>query len=672
MRVGVEVGGTFTDLVLIEDGKLRVAKVPSTPKNPDEGALKAIEIAGISPSSIEDLVHGSTVATNAVLERKGAKVCFFVTQGTRDILMLQRHDKNSIYDLHYHKPEPVASRRDTFEISERMDADGNVVRVLDEAVVTGIVEAALGSGDFDAVAICFLNGYINPSHEEAVARIVRDVDPRISITCSHEVTREFREYERASTTTLAAYVQPVIEGYLGRFVEALAEKGFAGQFSVMQSNGGRVPAEAMARNAIAALFSGPAAGVIGALRQVEASGTRDLITLDMGGTSTDVSLISDGVPDLAPMTKIDGLPVKTPVIDIVTVGAGGGSIGWIDDGGLLRVGPKSAGADPGPACYGRGGAVPTVTDAHMIRGSVRAGSFLGGQMKVDPEASRTVFVAMAKEIAMGVEELADSIIQIAESNIVRAIQQVSTERGRDPRGYAIVPFGGAGPLHAARVAEELGVTTVIVPPHAGVLSAAGLLMSDYIHYRARTRKLRLDQAAVGDVREVLDALEGEVSAYLQSLGIDGDVEYDRALEMRYVGQAFEVTVPLSESDASGMTAERLSGLFGEEHHRIFEFSKPPNDPVEIVSFRVGAKVAPTAIPNLGDGFTATNEEGIDIDMLDRGERLTCRVLPRSAVPATAMAGPLLIEDGTSTIYAPPGWVTATDPHGNIVMKHEEG
>jgi N-methylhydantoinase A len=672
MRVGVEVGGTFTDLVLIENGKLRVAKVPSTPKNPDEGALNAIDAAGILPSSIDDLVHGSTVATNAVLERKGAKVCFFVTRGTRDVLMLQRHDKNSIYDLHYRKPEPVVSRRDTFEIAERMDANGNVVRVLDELAVTGIVEAALGSGDFDAVAICFLNGYLNPSHEKAVARIVRYVDPQISITCSHEVTREFREYERASTTTLAAYVQPVIEGYLGRFVKTLTEKGFLGQFSVMQSNGGRMPAEAMARNAIAALFSGPAAGVIGALRQVEASGARDLITLDMGGTSTDVSLISDGVPDLAPMTKIDGLPVKTPVIDIVTVGAGGGSIGWIDDGGLLRVGPQSAGADPGPACYGRGGTVPTVTDAHMIRGSVRADSFLGGQMKVDPKASRAVFASMAKEITMSIEELADSIIQIAESNIVRAIQQVSTERGRDPRSYAIVPFGGAGPLHAARVAEELGVTTVIVPPHAGVLSAAGLLMSDYIYYRARTRKLRLDEAAVGDVRNILDELEGEVSAYLQSLGIDGDVEYDRALEMRYVGQAFEVTVPLSESDASGMTAPRLSALFGEEHHRIFEFSKSPNDPVEIVSFRVGAKVAPTAIPNLGDGFNATSKAGIDIDMLDRGERLICRVLPRSAVPAAGMAGPLLIEDGTSTIYAPPSWMTATDSHGNIVMKYEEG
>ena len=382
MRVGVEVGGTFTDLVAIEDGKLRIAKVPSTPGSPDVGALDAIGAAGIEYALISDLVHGSTVATNAVLERKGAKVCFFVTRGTRDLLLLQRHDKASIYDLHYRKPEPVAARRDTFEVDERIDASGNVVRAFDEGATTALVEEALAGGEYDAVAICFLNGYINPAHEEAVAEIVRRAAPNLSVTCSNEVTREFREYERASTTTLAAYVQPVIEGYLRRFVDALKRRGFAGRFSVMQSNGGRMPAEAMARNAIAALFSGPAAGVIGALRQVAASGVRDIITLDMGGTSTDVSLIADGVPDLASMTKIDGLPVKTPVIDIVTVGAGGGSIGWIDDGGLLRVGPQSAGADPGPACYGRGGELPTVTDAHLIRGSVRAGSFLGGKMRV--------------------------------------------------------------------------------------------------------------------------------------------------------------------------------------------------------------------------------------------------------------------------------------------------
>ena len=670
MRVGVEVGGTFTDLVLIDDGKLRVAKVPSTPSSPDIGALNAIVAAQVEYAAIADLVHGSTVATNAVLERKGAKVCFFTTKGTRDLLLLQRHDKTAIYDLHYVKPIPVVARRDTFEVGERMAANGTIVQALVEKEAKHIVQSVLAAEAYDAVAICFLNGYLNPVHEMKLAEIVQGIDPDISITCSHEVTREFREYERASTTTLAAYVQPVIEGYLGRFVTALEEKGFEGRFSVMQSNGGRMPAEAMSRNAITALFSGPAAGVVGALRQVEASGVRDLITLDMGGTSTDVSLISNGVPDLAPMTKIDGLPVKTPVIDIVTVGAGGGSIGWVDDGGFLRVGPQSAGAEPGPACYGRVGDAFTVTDAHMIRGSVRPESFLGGKMKVDPLASRAVVAPLADELEISVEELADSIIQIAESNIVRAIQQVSTERGRDPRGYSIVPFGGAGPLHAARVAEELGVTKVVVPPHAGVLSAAGLLMSDYVYYRVRTQKLRLEPSAIAGVKEILFKLEREVDEYLKSLGVEGEVSFDRALEMRYVGQAFEVTVPLLEQDIRKMDTKALSALFGEEHHRIFEFSKPLADPVEIVSFRVGAKVAPPLVPNLGDGFVPHPSDGIEIEMMDRGERLKCCVLPRAAVLDKPIQGPFLIEDGTSTIYVPPGWTVRMDRHANIVMTFE--
>ena len=671
MRVGVEVGGTFTDLVLIDGENLRVAKVPSTPSSPDIGALNAIAAAQVEYAAIADLVHGSTVATNAVLERKGAKVCFFTTKGARDLLLLQRHDKTAIYDLHYVKPKPVAARRDTFEVGERMAANGTIVQALVEKEARPIVESALAAEAYDAVAICFLNGYLNPKNEMKLAEIVRGINPNISITCSHEVTREFREYERASTTTLAAYVQPVIEGYLGRFVTALEEKGFDGRFSVMQSNGGRMPAKAMARNAITALFSGPAAGVVGALRQVEASGVRDLITLDMGGTSTDVSLISDGLPDLAPMTKIDGLPVKTPVIDIATVGAGGGSIGWVDDGGLLRVGPQSAGAEPGPACYGRGGNAFTVTDAHMIRGSVRPESFLGGKMKVDPSASRAVVAPLADELGMTAEELADSIIQIAESNIVRAIQQVSTERGRDPRGYAIVPFGGAGPLHAARVAEELGVTKVVVPPHAGVLSAAGLLMSDYVYYRVQTQKLRLEPSAMADVKKILFELEREVDEYLKSLGVEGEVSFDRALEMRYVGQAFEVTVPLLEQDIPKIDTTALSALFGREHHRIFEFSKPLDDPVEIVSFRVGAKVAPLLVPNLGSGFVQNPSDGIEIEMMDRGEQLKCCVLPRDAVPDKPTQGPFLIEDGTSTIYVPPSWKVSTDRHANIVMTFEE-
>ena len=321
MRVGIEVGGTFTDLVAVDGESLRTAKVPSTPASPDLGAMNAIDAAGLDPAGIEELVHGSTVATNAVLERKGAAVCLFVTKGTRDLLLLQRHDKEAIYDLRYRKPEPVVRRRDVIEIDERMAPDGTAIRVPDRGAVTSLVRRTLADGDYEAAAVCFLHAYANPDHENTVAAIVRELAPSLPVTCSSDVTREFREYERASTTALAAYVQPVMAGYVGRFSAALAGRGFAGRFSIMQSNGGRMPAEAMARNAISALFSGPAAGVVGAVRSVAGAGYRDLITLDMGGTSTDVALIADGRPELASMTRIDGLPVKTPVIDIVTVGA---------------------------------------------------------------------------------------------------------------------------------------------------------------------------------------------------------------------------------------------------------------------------------------------------------------------------------------------------------------
>ena len=291
------------------------------------------------------------------------------------------------------------------------------------------------------------------------------------ITCSCDVAREFREYERASTTTLAAYVQPVVAGYISRFSEDLARRGFQGKFSIMQSNGGRMPAAAITKNAITALFSGPAAGVVGAIRGKGSTPYTDIITLDMGGTSTDVALVSNDQAELTPMTMIDGLPVKTPVVDIVTVGAGGGSIAWVDDGGLLRVGPQSAGATPGPACYGRGGKLPTVTDAHLVRGTLQADSFLGGKMSVDLAAASHVIGEIAKKFNVELAEMADNIIRVAEANIVRAIQQVSTERGSDPREFALVPYGGAGPLHAARVAEDLNIDTVVVPPNAGVLSA---------------------------------------------------------------------------------------------------------------------------------------------------------------------------------------------------------
>ena len=671
MRVGIEVGGTFTDLVVMDAHGVRTAKVPSTPARPDEGAMHAIKAAGLDPASIVELVHGSTVATNAVLERKGAKVCLFVTRGTRDLLLLQRHDRGSIYDLHYRKPEPVVARRDTFEIDERLSADGAVIAALDEKAAEVVVKKMLAGGGYQAAAICFLHSYADPSHEQVLARIIRAVAPSITVTCSSDVTREFREYERASTTTLAAYVQPVIAGYVTRFSEALAAHGFKGRFSIMQSNGGRMPAEAMARNAIAALFSGPAAGVIGAVRGVARAGYSNLITLDMGGTSTDVSLIADGQLELAAMTKIDGLPVKMPVVDIVTVGAGGGSIAWADDGGLLRVGPRSAGATPGPACYGRGGEVPTVTDAHLIRGTLRSDTFLGGKMAVDGEASRRVFRNLADRFGLSLEEIADSAIRLAEANIVRAIQQVSTERGRDPRDYVLVPFGGAGPLHAARVAEDLNIDTVVVPPNAGVLSASGLLLSDHVHYRTRTRRRRVTDATIGDIRATVAELQEEARDYLTSLDIEAGADFDRVLEMRYVGQAFEVSVALGDLDMNALSADGLSGLFAEAHRKVFEFAKAHGDPVEVVSFRVGAKAPPpkmVASPAVLSKHVSPAARRARL--VERGEVLDTALLARAGLSDAALSGPALIEDGSATIYVPPGWAATLDAEGNVILKRE--
>lgn len=673
MRVGVEVGGTFTDLVVVRDGAVEIAKVPSTPRQPDVGALQAITAARINLNEITDLVHGSTVATNAVLERKGGRVGVFVTAGTRDLFGLQRQDRTAIYDLKYRKPEPVVKRDDICEIDERLAPDGSVVVALDERALTQSAEAFLANGPFDAIAICLLHSYANPSHERRIAEAVGRIAPDIPVTCSCDVSPEFREYERASTTALSAYVQPVISRYLDRFVVELGNGGFAGRFSIMQSNGGRMPASGMARNAIAALFSGPAAGVVGAVGVAAQSGVLNIITLDMGGTSTDVSLIADGQPQLAPQTLIDGLPVRTPVIDIATVGAGGGSIAWVDDGGLLRVGPQSAGATPGPACYGRGGTQPTVTDAHLIRGTLQSGSFLGGTMEVDRNAAVAAFQPLAESFGMTIDAVADSAIRIAESNIVRAIQQVSTEQGLDPRDFVLVPFGGAGPLHAARIAEDLDIETLLVPRNAGVLSAAGLLMADYVHYRARTDRTRLNEDAVATVKRVLAELAEEAAAYLQDVGVAGERRFEYIVEMRYVGQAFELSVPI-DGALEQLTFADLFEAFRAAHHRIFEFSKPPEKPAEIVSYRVGVHAQLDAFPfdaitsnTAGSGSNAPTRT---IDVTEGGERISCQVVKREAIGGTAVNGTLLVEDGTSTLYVPAGWQARCDDAGNLMIERK--
>ncbi|HSI01353.1 MAG TPA: hydantoinase/oxoprolinase family protein [Reyranella sp.] len=668
MRVGVEVGGTFTDLVAVEGGRVVVTKVPSTPKSPDVGAFAALTASGIDIARIEDLGHGSTVATNAVLERKGAHVAFVATQGFRDLLFMQRHDRRNIYDLFYAKPAPPVHRKDCFEAAERLLADGSVEAVLDEAKVRNELIPTLKAGGYRAVAVCLLNAYANPVHEERLAALITEALPGVLVTCSHQVAREFREFERASTTVLSAYVQPVIDGYLHRFESKLADSGFKGRFTVMQSNGGRLPAEAMRTSAITALYSGPAAGVVGATRQAARSAFKDLITFDMGGTSTDVCLVQDGRPSLASESEIDGLPIRTPVLDIVSVGAGGGSIAWVDDGGMLRVGPQSAGADPGPACYGKGGAEPAITDAHIVIGTIRPGAFLGGRMKLDGAAARAVFEPLAQRFALTVEQAASSALQLADANIVRAIQLVSTERGRDPRDYALVPFGGAGPLHAARIAEELGISTIVVPPNAGVISAYGLVASDYSKFDAVTRKMKLDETAAKDAAGTFAEMRNRLAAQFADMKLPGELQYTYTLDMRFVGQAFEVGVEIPADRVASLDAKYVGGLFADAHHRTFMHGATLDRPVEIVTLRVGATLPIGAAPRL-DRETL-EPRAAEMTRVFHGDAwIDCARLAAEALTSgQRIDGPAVIDGYTATTWVPPGWTATLDASDNLILR----
>lgn len=667
MRVGVEVGGTFTDLVAIDGDRVRVAKVPSVPARPDEGAMASLENANLQMSDVDDLVHGSTVSLNALLERKGAPIAFLVTRGFRDLLFLQRHNRRQIYDLFYQKPEPVVGRGDTFEIDERIAADGSIVAPLDVSALESTLSDAISTQGYASIAICLLNSYANPVHEKNLEAWIRDRFPKLGITCSSDITREFREFERASTVTIAAYIQPIADAYVSRFAEKLNDQGFRGHFSIMQSNGGRLPATGAAGNAITSLFSGPAAGVTGAVHQAGLAGFDNIITLDMGGTSTDVCVVTDGRPDLSSETKIDGLPILTPALDIVTVGSGGGSIVWIDDGGMLRVGPRSAGADPGPACYGRGGIDPTITDAHMIRGSIRAEAFLGGAMEIDIEASRKIFEPLTHQFDMSLEELAESAIRLADATMVRAIQLVSTERGRDPRDYVLVPYGGAGPLHAASVASELGIDKIVVPPNAGVLSAFGLLAADFAQYRTRTRKIRINEQAPEQVRQTFASMEDEARKALADFGLKEEAQFSYSLEMRYVGQAFEVPVAVDGGGLGALSAHSLAERFAEEHIKLFGFGGVDFGTAEIVSFRLGVRTVSGNIPAMREEEEATGE-GL-VQVFDGGEWRESALIGRSGIRAGGgIEGPALVEDDTSTMYIPSEWHATMDSCDNLVLE----
>jgi N-methylhydantoinase A/oxoprolinase/acetone carboxylase beta subunit len=630
MRIGIDAGGTFTDFVVLDDrGRVSTFKLRSNPKNPAQVILQGIEQA--AQGRMADIVHGSTVATNALLERKGARTAFVTTQGFEDLLEIGRQNRAELYNLTPGPRRGLVDRKDCFGVRERMLHDGSA------AVKPGLRDLAalkrtLAQANVQSVAICFLHSYRNPAHEALVAEALHGLD--VYLCTSHDVSPEFREYERASTTVVNAYVGPLMQAYLGELDRSGRD------IQIMQSSGGFLSARDAARHAVRTVLSGPAGGVIGAVETARRSGLQRVLGFDMGGTSTDVSL-ADGAPGETTEAVVDGLPVRVPMLDIHTVGAGGGSIARIDAGGLLRVGPESAGADPGPACYGKGTRA-TVTDAHVVLG--RIDSLLGGAMPVDAARAREAVGLIANALKLSLEDAAAGILRVANANMERAIRVVSVERGHDPRAFALVAFGGCGGLHACEIAQELGIPTVIVPELAGALSALGMLLADGVR----------DYAAGVLGRTDLDAAFEELETRARQESPQARLE--RSADVRYQGQSYEINVP--------WTGARTGARFHREHQRTYGYSNP-DAALEIVTIRVRARTK-LRKPKLVRRAAAEGKPSLRKVWVEGAWR-SVKAWRREQLTGEK-TGPALVLDYGSTALVPPKWKFSVDAAGNLRIR----
>jgi N-methylhydantoinase A len=668
--IGVDVGGTFTDVVVYDEatGALRVAKSPTTAADPARGLLNALAKLEVGLAAAGRVVHGTTIGTNAILERTGATVWMLTTRGFRDTLEIGRTNRTVLYDIRARKPAPLVERHRVLEVDERVAFDGSVLRPLAEPEVRealGHIRAAGGQGA-GAVVLGFLHSYASPAHERAAARLAEALLPGWYVCASADVLPELREYERFNTAALNAYIGPTVGGYLTRLGATLAERGYAGRVFVTTSSGGVMTAEAAARLPVHTVLSGPAGGVAAAVALGRLTGCGNLITYDMGGTSTDVCLVEHFEPTLTTEQHIAGLPNRTPQIEINSIGAGGGSLAWLDAGGVLRVGPRSAGADPGPACYGRGGVEPTITDANLVLGRVPSDAPLAGEVALDPGRARRALAALLDRLPAlaGEAALAEGIVRIAVARMVGAIKEISIAKGHDPRDFVLVAYGGAGPMHAAFVAEELEMARVMVPPAPGNFSAYGSLISDVRRDYVRTRLLPTRDADFGEVERVFASLEDEARRQLVGEGIGRDgISTVRALGMRYVGQSWELLVRVPAGADSTASLERA---FHAAHERRYGHASA--GPTEIVNFRLTAIGAVPKPPPRRWGGEPPAGPGRRLVHLG-GEPRTVPVYERRGLPAGAAAtGPAIIEEMGATTVVPPGWAATVGEWGELVLQ----
>jgi N-methylhydantoinase A len=661
LLVGVDTGGTFTDFVLIQDGAVRIHKEVSTPDDPSRAILNGLATLGIVESQMT-VIHGSTVATNAVLERKGARVALITTAGFADILEIGRQTRPRIYGFEMRRAAPLVPAKLRLEVRERLDERGHALLPLDQASMTGAL-ATLAREQVESLALCLLFSFVNPEHEHIIAEQARAMG--LYVSASADVLPEFREYERASTVVLNAYVGPIIDRYLGQLEGGLPPDT---PLRIMQSNGGSISTTTARREAARTLLSGPAAGVVGAAFMAKASGFEQIISFDMGGTSTDVAHVSGTIAETSE-GSVGGYPMRLPMIDIHTVGAGGGSIAWFDTGGALRVGPASAGANPGPAAYGRGGTEPTVADANIVLGRLIPEHVLGGALPIDPAAASAAVSKIARRLALSPEEAALGMLRIVTAHMEGAIRVISVQRGYDPRECTLVAFGGAGPLHACELAASLRIPRILIPPVAGVLSAFGMLAADIVKDYVRTVMLPLagsNAVIAAELARLTDRgrldLIGEGCA-------EGRILIERALDLRYVGQSYELTVPFDDG-------ADMASAFHHAHARRFGYSDE-GEPVQIVNVRVKARgpvdtpPMPTQTGDRAAAHAATRRShrvafsSADGQLIWRQTPVYMRV---RLAPGAVLTGPAIVAQYDTTTVLPPDWSATVDATGAILAQ----
>ena len=667
--VGVDVGGTFTDLVLFDAGagRFRVVKTPSTPDGHADGVFRAVERAVPGEAArVARFSHGSTIATNTVLERRGARLGVLTTAGFRDVLVVGRGNRVRLYDVKATRPEGLVARPDIIEVDERLDAAGAVLRPLDEEGVAAACRTLAARG-VEAVAICFLHSYADPAHERRAGEIARRLLPGASVSLSSDILPELREFERFSTTALNAYVAPATARYLEDMRTGLRKMGIRAPLQVMGSNGGIWTAERMAERPVNAMLSGPAGGVAAATILARSLGVPDFIAYDMGGTSTDTCLVRGYRQEMATEGRIGPFPNRAPQIEINTVGAGGGSIASVGPGGFFEVGPRSAGARPGPACYGRGGVEPTVTDANVVLGRFRPSDALGGEIAIDIAAAEAAVGRIAERLGLGLERAAEGILDVAVARMTASVKEISVMRGLDPRDFALLAYGGAGPLHAAAVAAELGIAKIAIPPLPGAFSALGLLIAERRHDASRTLATALSEARIEDIEAVLRPLRARARAALVADGLEESrVRLETVLDMRFEGQAFELSVPV---DGALDSTEALAARFREAY--LERYGVEDKDPVEIAVYRVVGRgpAGDIALPEMAAAGGGGSETGRRRAWFGGRWRETA-IHDRARLAAgDRVSGPAIVEEAGATALVPPGFAATAHPSGSLILSN---